>query len=172
MFLSATVNVVASGRYCTTAIPFFWLLSTIARTLRSSAIATSVIVLPLTCTRPVPVSMKPSEHLVNLYSPVALFHWKRLPVLLSFKRVSKDEVTVAEVLELLLDWLGSVGPVSLHLLQTLRHVFEAHEIGTVAEAQLEDKRASRKRVIVGKVARIVRQSRIVEFPAELLPPFL
>jgi hypothetical protein len=32
--------------------------------------------------------MKPSEHLVNLYWPVVLFHWSRLPVVLSLKQVS------------------------------------------------------------------------------------
>ena len=40
--------------------------------------------------------MKPSEHLENLYWPVTLFHWSRLPVLLSFKQASRT-VSVAAV---------------------------------------------------------------------------
>jgi hypothetical protein len=38
---------------------------------------------------PVPVNVKPVEHLVNWYAPVVLLHWRKLPVLLSTKQVSK-----------------------------------------------------------------------------------
>src|SRR5262245_56371360 len=51
---------------------------------------------PTSLATPAPVTMKPSEHLVNLYSPVALFHWSRLPVVLSFKQ-TVGTVSVAAV---------------------------------------------------------------------------
>src|SRR5262249_28926446 len=52
-----------------------------------------------------------SEHLVNWYWPVVLFHWSRLPVLLSFKQVSKvggGAVTAVKTVEALLVVSGSV----------------------------------------------------------------
>ena len=70
------------------------------------------VLMPFTSlTTPVPVNVKPSEHLVNWYWPVVLFHWSRLPVLLSFKQVSKvgsGAVTVVVKVEALLVESGSV----------------------------------------------------------------
>src|SRR5262249_18838633 len=46
--------------------------------------------MPLTSeTVPVPLKTKLSEQRVNWYWPVVLFHWIRLPDVLSFKQVSK-----------------------------------------------------------------------------------
>jgi hypothetical protein len=53
-----------------------------------------------------------------------------------------------------------------HLLETVGHVLDANEIGAVAQAQLENQRACRQRVIVGKITGIVGESIIVELPLQ------
>src|SRR5262245_36315228 len=59
--------------------------------IRRSALKSVSVRTPFTSlTTPVPVTINPSEHLVNLYAPVVLFHWSRLPVALSFRQASND----------------------------------------------------------------------------------